>query len=355
MECAPRISVIQNVIAFWCFVIASPFLGPASASSNGHSICADLQTIMEKNHFVLAFYSNNMVRCHFGNCWNSPPRIAGQSTRRTDTAQQKEEFRSSLQGTPYLCVSATLRIVFWCLYAYGVELPVTQIHIKNCPDSVADDPYASARHDMVQAQIRKRGVKDESVLRVMATVPRHEFVPPQSRGMAYADEPVGIGGGQTISQPYIVAAMTEALQLRETDKVLDIGTGCGYQAAVLSLLSREVYSVEFRSDLASAAAERLQRLGFHNVHVRAGDGSMGLKEFAPYDAILVAAAAPSLPQPLLDQLADGGRMIAPIGTEEHQQLLLVTRHGADYNSQRREQCRFVPLVGRHGWHGGGLL
>jgi protein-L-isoaspartate(D-aspartate) O-methyltransferase len=232
---------------------------------------------------------------------------------------------------------------------------VTQIHIKRFPNSVADDPYAIAREEMVQTQIRKRGVIDEAVLRVMATIPRHEFVPPQSRGMAYADEPVGIGGGQTISQPYIVAAMTEALQLRGSEKVLDIGTGCGYQAAVLSRLAREVYSVEFRPELARSAAERLQHLGFHNVHVHTGDGSMGLPELAPYDAILVAAAAPSLSQPLLDQLNDGGRMIAPIGTEEHQQLLLVTRHGAEYKSERREQCRFVPLMGRYGWKSGELL
>ncbi len=208
---------------------------------------------------------------------------------------------------------------------------------------------------MVETQIRKRGVKDENVLRVMATLPRHEFVPPHSRGMAHADEPVGIGGGQTISQPYIVAAMTEALCLRGIEKVLDIGTGCGYQAAILSCLAREVYSVELRPDLAHSAAERLERLGFHNVHVHTGDGSMGLKEFAPYDAILVAAAAPSVPQPLLDQLADGGRMIVPVGTEEHQQLLLVTRQGAVFNSERREQCRFVPLMGRYGWHGGDLM
>lgn len=232
---------------------------------------------------------------------------------------------------------------------------VTQIHTRAAQHSVADDSYASARLDMVETQIRKRGVKDENVLRVMATVPRHEFVPVQSRGMAYADEPVGIGGGQTISQPFIVAAMTEALHLQGTEKVLDIGTGCGYQAAVLSLLAREIYSVELRPELAHNAAERLQRLGFHNVRVHTGDGSMGLKEFSPYDAVLVAAAAPSVPQPLLDQLADGGRMIVPVGAEDHQQLLLITRHGVSFNSERREQCRFVPLMGRYGWQGGGLL
>lgn len=219
---------------------------------------------------------------------------------------------------------------------------------------MADDPYSNARQQMLDTQIRKRGVKDENVLRVMGTVPRHEFVPAHSRGMAYADEPVGIGGGQTISQPYIVAAMTEALQLRGTEKVLDIGTGSGYQTAVLALLSREVYTVELRPDLAHSAAERLQRLGFNNVHVHTADGSMGLEQFSPYDAILVAAAAPTVPQPLLDQLADDGRIIAPIGTEDQQQLLLITRHGSDFHTQRREQCRFVPLMGRYGWHGGVL-
>lgn len=212
-----------------------------------------------------------------------------------------------------------------------------------------EDIYAEQREAMVETQIRNRGVKDERVLQAMATVPRHEFVPVQSRALAYSDEPLAIGGGQTISQPYIVASMTAALRLEGSEKVLEIGTGSGYQAAVLSLLAREVYSVECRAELAKSAAERLQRLGFHNVHVHCGDGSQGLKEFAPFDAILVAAAAPTLPEPLLEQLNEGGRMIAPIGSEEHQQLLLVTRHGKDYSSEQREYCRFVPLIGRHGW------
>ncbi len=220
---------------------------------------------------------------------------------------------------------------------------------------MSDDPYLELRKAMVETQLRKRGVKDERVLSAMATVPRHEFVPAQSRGLAYADEPLAIGGGQTISQPYIVAAMTAALQLCGSETVLEIGTGCGYQAAILSLLSRGVYSIECRPELARSAAERLERLKFQNVHVHCGDGSQGLKEFAPYDAILVAAAAPSLPEPLLEQLNEGGRMIAPIGIEEHQELLLVTRHGSHYSSERREGCRFVPLLGRYGWKDWELL
>lgn len=220
---------------------------------------------------------------------------------------------------------------------------------------MSDDPYLELRASMVGTQLRKRGVKDERVLRAMETVPRHEFVAQQSMSRAYADEPLAIGGGQTISQPYIVAAMTEALQLCGSERVLEIGTGCGYQAAVLSLLSRDVYSIEYRPELARSAAERLERLGFQNVHVHCGDGSQGLKEFAPYDAILMAAAAPFVPEPLREQLNEGGRIIAPIGTEEHQQLLLVTRHGTGYSSERREPCRFVPLLGRYGWKDWELL
>ena len=214
---------------------------------------------------------------------------------------------------------------------------------------MSEDIYVKLRQAMVETQLRRRGVREARVLHAMASVPRHEFVLPQAIDMAYADEPLPIGGGQTISQPYIVAAMTEALELCGTESVLEIGTGCGYQAAVLAQLSRAVYSIEIRPELARSASERLQRLGFQNVHVHCGDGSLGLKEFAPYDAILLAAAAPSLPEPLLDQLNDGGRVIAPLGTEEQQQLVLLTRHGKHYDSQRRETCRFVPLLGRFGW------
>lgn len=208
---------------------------------------------------------------------------------------------------------------------------------------------------MVETQLRKRGIKDERVLHAMGIVPRHEFVPPQLRAVAYSDEPLGIGGGQTISQPYIVASMSAALRLTGSEKVLEVGTGSGYQAAVLSLLAREVCTIEFRTELAKSASERLHLLGFQNVHVHSGDGTLGLKELAPFDAILVAAAAPGLPEPLLEQLGDGGRMIVPIGPGEHQQLLLVTRHGKNYLSERREPCRFVPLIGRHGWKDWELL
>jgi protein-L-isoaspartate(D-aspartate) O-methyltransferase len=223
-------------------------------------------------------------------------------------------------------------------------------------DAVAPgDPFLQRRMDMVETQLRKRGIRDQRVLQTMATTPRHEFVPEQSKQLAYTDEPLGIGEGQTISQPYIVAAMTEALRLQGTEKALDVGTGCGYQAAILATLCKEVFSIEYRPQLARAAEERLRRLGFTNVHVHSGDGSLGLKEFAPYDAILVAAAAPKIPEPLREQLSDGGRLIMPVGPEDHQHLVLATRHGNEYTMERREGCRFVPLLGRHGWQDWELL
>jgi protein-L-isoaspartate(D-aspartate) O-methyltransferase len=218
-----------------------------------------------------------------------------------------------------------------------------------------DELYFELRKEMVETQLQRRGVKDDRVLQAMRCVPRHEFVPEQSRGQAYADGPLAIGGGQTISQPYMVAAMTAALGLDGSERVLEIGTGSGYQTAVLSLTSREVFSVECRAELAVGAAERLERLGFANVHVHCGDGSVGLKEFGRYDAILLAAAAPSVPQPLLEQLNEGGRLIAPIGTEEHQELMLVKRRGGEFVTMRGEGCRFVPLVGRYGWKNWGIL
>jgi protein-L-isoaspartate(D-aspartate) O-methyltransferase len=209
--------------------------------------------------------------------------------------------------------------------------------------------YAPQRAEMIEKQLRRRGVRNEAVLSAMLAVPRHEFVPVELRAQAYDDVPLPIGSGQTISQPYIVAAMTAALNLQPTDRVLEVGTGCGYQAAVLSRLAKEVFTIERRPELASGASERLARLGYSNVHVHCGDGTLGLPEFAPFDAILVAAAAPVAPTPLLAQLAEGGRMIIPIGDEDTQELRLMEKHCDAFPSKRLEGCRFVPLVGCHGW------
>lgn len=209
--------------------------------------------------------------------------------------------------------------------------------------------YASQRAEMVEKQLRRRGIEDNCVLGAMLAVPRHEFVAEDLHGRAYEDVPLPIGSGQTISQPYIVAAMTAALRLQPTDRALEIGAGCGYQAAVLSLLSREAFTIERRAELAFAASEKLARLGYLNVHVHCGDGTLGLPEFAPFDAILVAAAAPAAPGPLLAQLAEGGRMIIPVGDADNQELQLIEKRVGKFSTKTMEGCRFVPLVGYHAW------
>ncbi len=209
--------------------------------------------------------------------------------------------------------------------------------------------YAAQRVEMIEKQLRRRGISDAAVLAAMTEVPRHEFVPQELRSHAYDDLPLPIGGGQTISQPYIVAAMTLALHLQPGDRVLEIGTGCGYQAAVLSRLAKEVFTIERRPELASAASATLARLGYRNAHVHGGDGTLGLPDLAPFNAILVAAAAPAVPRPLLAQLADGGRMIVPVGGAEHQELQLLEKRGDAFSTKMLEGCRFVPLVGYHGW------
>src|SRR5712664_753205 len=209
--------------------------------------------------------------------------------------------------------------------------------------------YAAQRAEMIEKQLRRRGIRDASVLAAMTAVPRHEFVPEELRARAYDDVPLPIGGGQTISQPYIVAAMSAALHVRPSDRVLEIGTGCGYQAAILSRLAGEVFGVERRPELALSASARLERLGYANVHVHCGDGTLGMPDLAPFEAILVAAAAPAIPQPLLAQLAEGGRMIVPVGDAEHQELQLIEKRGKSFRNTALEGCRFVPLVGYHGW------
>jgi protein-L-isoaspartate(D-aspartate) O-methyltransferase len=215
--------------------------------------------------------------------------------------------------------------------------------------SLLPGDLAEARRAMVEVQIRRRHIQDEGVLAAMTQVPRHEFVHGELRGRAYEDAPLPIGEGQTISQPYIVAAMTAALRLSGSEKVLEIGAGCGYQGAILGCLASEVYTIECRSELAAEASERLARLGYANVHVHCGDGTLGLPELAPFDAILVAAAAPSVPGPLVEQLAAGGRMIVPVGDAETQELQLIERTDRALRTTILEPCRFVPLIGAHGW------
>lgn len=212
-----------------------------------------------------------------------------------------------------------------------------------------EEPFGRAREAMVEEQIRRRGILDTAVLRAMKKVPRHEFVSPEQQGAAYEDAPLPIGEGQTISQPYMVAAMVAALKLCGTERVLEIGTGCGYQAAVLASLAGEVHSVEVRPGLARSASERLQRLGYLKVFVHCADGSSGLEEFAPYQAIVVAAAAPKVPEPLLAQLSDGGRMIVPVGEGERACLVCARRRGDGFEFEHGAGCRFVPLVGHYGW------
>jgi len=202
----------------------------------------------------------------------------------------------------------------------------------------------STREAMVDEQLRRRGILDQRVLDAMATVPRDAFLPEQLRDQAYEDHPVAIGGGQTMSQPFIVAYMTEMLRVDEGHRVLDVGTGSGYHAAVVSTLARDVFSIEIDAGLAADAAERLAMLGYRNVHVRQGDGTTGWRDAAPFDRIQAAAAAPDVPEGLVDQLAEGGRMIIPIGPESGPQwLMLVERSGGVVSSRPLIPVQFVPF------------
>lgn len=197
---------------------------------------------------------------------------------------------------------------------------------------------------MVEAQLRDRGISDERVLAAMARVPRHEFASGPYREQAYEDHPLPIGEGQTISQPYIVALMLQALRISPWDKVLEVGTGSGYVTALLSELTANVYSIERHVTLAQQAEDILRRLGYTKVQIIIGDGNRGFPEAAPYDVIIVSAAALAVPQGLLVQLADGGRMIIPVGSDDAQQLQLIEKRGGDVRISPREMCRFVPLV-----------
>jgi protein-L-isoaspartate(D-aspartate) O-methyltransferase len=206
------------------------------------------------------------------------------------------------------------------------------------------DRFDLLRRRMVETQLRDRGITDARLLDAMMRVPRHEFAPDRYRSQAYEDHPLPIGEGQTISQPYIVALMLEALQLTPTDRVLEVGTGSGYVTALLAELVGQVFSIERHASLAEAARELLAQLGYTNVQVMVGDGSQGLAVCAPYDAIVVSAAAPQLPGALLAQLGEGGRMIIPIGSAESQQLQLIEIENGRPKTTLKELCRFVPLV-----------
>jgi len=202
---------------------------------------------------------------------------------------------------------------------------------------------------MVERQIRSRGVNDPRTLHALSSVPRHLFVPTELAEQAYEDHPVEIGHAQTVSQPYMVAWMTEALELRGTERVLEVGTGSGYQTAVLAKLAAEVFTIERIPDLARRAQQTLDRLGFRNIHYRIGDGTLGLPDAAPFDAILVAAGGPAIPPALKDQLADGGKIVMPVGGRGSQDLMLVTRRGATVTEKALGGCVFVRLIGKHGW------
>ena len=204
--------------------------------------------------------------------------------------------------------------------------------------------YTEARQEMVEKQLRRRGIRDERVLQAMSRVPRDEFVPAEFKSQSYDDHPLPIGEGQTISQPYIVAVMLEALALQATDEVLEVGTGCGYLTALLAEICRHVYSIELHESLAQKARAVLQGMGYANASVFTGDGALGLPECAPFPAIIVSAATAEVPPPLFAQLTEGGRMVIPVGPPEAQQLQYIRKRAGNPVITVLEGCRFVPLV-----------
>jgi len=238
---------------------------------------------------------------------------------------------------PALCLALLPMLWLQCGPSRSSELRPLQAGVES-------DNYRAARERMVRDQIADRGVRDPRVLAVMRKVERHLFVPDLLRRAAYTDQPLPIGHGQTISQPYIVAYMTEALELKPQDRVLEVGTGSGYQAAVLAELVREVYSIEIVEPLSKEAAARLQRLGYANIHLRVGDGYRGWPEAAPFDAIMVTAAPDHIPPPLIDQLAPGGRLVVPVG-RFFQELVRVRRTPQGVKQEELLPVRFVPMVG----------
>ncbi|MBN1848150.1 MAG: protein-L-isoaspartate(D-aspartate) O-methyltransferase [Deltaproteobacteria bacterium] len=213
-----------------------------------------------------------------------------------------------------------------------------------------DDQYALARENMIRTQLIPRGIRDPELLQVMRAIPRERFVPALLKKMAYTDGALAIGEGQTISQPYIVALMTEALALKDTDKALEIGTGSGYQAAVLAKLCESVYTVDRIKKLLERAEQILTKLGYTNIHFKVSNGTLGWREHAPYDAIIVTAGAPYIPDPLIEQLAEGGRLVIPVGNRIGQELIKITKKDGNLFEDDLGAVRFVNLIGEYGWN-----
>ena len=208
-------------------------------------------------------------------------------------------------------------------------------------------PRSEERNNMVESQIAARGISDPAVLTAMRDIPRHIFIPPPWDRNAYADTPLPIGDGQTISQPYIVALMTSLLRPKPTDVVLEIGAGSGYQAAILSRIVQKVISIERIESIAEHARANLASIQDRNVTIVVGDGTLGYPALSPYNGILITAAAPAIPEPLKSQLGDGGRLVAPIGGQSIQELLVIERHGDQFRMEQHGGVRFVPLIGKH--------
>ena len=223
-------------------------------------------------------------------------------------------------------------------------VPISGLSRADAP--VDADPTAAARSRMVQRHLVERGIKDPRVLEAFRTVPRHRFLPDDTRRQAYDDESIPIGEGQTITPPFDVAFMTEMLQPKPTDKVYEVGTGSGYQASILSRVVKEVYSVEIKEPLGKRAAEVIKSLGYKNIHTRIGDGYSGWPEAAPFDAIIVTCAPEAVPQPLVDQLKEGGRMVIPVGNRFNQMVYLGTKKGGKLTLKELRPTLFVPMTGR---------
>ncbi len=236
-------------------------------------------------------------------------------------------------------------LVFLILIICSLNFNCKKNRIDKKSENIEGDKFTKMREEMVKNQIIKRGIKNEDVLKAMLKVKRHLFVPEEEKKNAYQDHPLPIGEGQTISQPYIVALMTEALNLKSTDRVLEIGTGSGYQAAILAEIAKEVYTIEIIETLGKRAENLLKELGYKNIKVKIGDGFAGWEEYAPFDAIIVTCSPPDVPPPLLNQLAENGRLVIPVGDRYPQDLILITKKKGKIIKENITSVLFVPMTG----------